>query len=179
MVLRASTDLINADEFEQMPEFHQRYELTAGRLVEKPLPKFAHGSICKKIIHQLVRFDPEEKLGELLPEVNVRITDKSTLTPDLSFWVAERVPAFEIVTAPYPDLAIEVQSPDQSLGDLTDKAKDYISAGTRLVWIIQPNKRIAAAIKPNSLIETIQPNGILDAGDIIPGFKIILATLFG
>jgi Uma2 family endonuclease len=36
------------------------------------------------------------------------------------------------------DLAIEIISPDQSQGELTQKAQDYLKAGVLRVWVIDP-----------------------------------------
>ncbi|HEX2913135.1 MAG TPA: Uma2 family endonuclease [Chloroflexia bacterium] len=166
-------------EFIDLPEYNERYELIDGRLVEKPVAKFEHGLIADIINKKLWIFDPEEKLVKMLQEVSIYITSDYAPAPDLSFWVASRVPARNVPIAPRPDLAIEIQSPDQSLKSLTDKAKRYIQAGVSVVWIIQPNKEIAAVFKQG--LEkplTVQPDGVLDAEEVIPGFKVGLKTLF-
>jgi Uma2 family endonuclease len=72
-----------------------------------------------------------------------------------------------------------VQSPEQSVQHLTEKAWDYISAGVRLVWLVHQNKDIVGVFRPGQTeSETIQPGGILDGEDVIPGFKIALRDLF-
>src|SRR5205085_1852424 len=117
--------------------FDERYELINGKLIEKPMPKVEHGLIVRTIMFALRDFDRTEKLGIMIPEVSVTIRDDYTPAPDLSFWMAERKPDRKVVIASRPDLAIEVQSPDQRLTELRDKAIEYLKAGVKLVWIIQ------------------------------------------
>lgn len=62
---------------------------------------------------------------------------------------------------------------------LTNKAKDYIQGGVRLVWVIQPNKQIVAVFRQGQPEpETIQPDGELDGEDVITGFKLPLKVFF-
>src|SRR5690348_1506287 len=136
--------LYTVEEFLNMPEYDERYELIDGRLVEKPMAKIEHALIQRLILSHYERFDFEEKIGRILPEATFRLNSTYAPTPDVSFWAASRKPARKAAIAPVPDLAIEIQSPDQNLQTLTDKAKDYIQGGVRLVWVIQPNKQIVA-----------------------------------
>jgi Uma2 family endonuclease len=48
--LAAAEKLYTADEFEQMPEFNQNYELLDGRIVQKPMPTEEHSWIARLII---------------------------------------------------------------------------------------------------------------------------------
>jgi Uma2 family endonuclease len=37
-----------------------------------------------------------------------------------------------------PELAIEIMSPDQTIKEFEDKAKDYFEAGVLRVWVVDP-----------------------------------------
>lgn len=179
MSQRVSERLYTAQEFERMPASNESYELIGGRIVQKPVPKVQHNLIIRRILRAYDKFDPAEQLGLMLQETNVEIGPEDTYTPDISYWVASRRPKNGVLTAPYPDLAIEVQSPGQALNGLTKKAKAYQQAGVQLVWIIQPNKKIAAVFRQGyNTPVMIQPGGELDAGEVIPGFKLKLDQLF-
>lgn len=175
MSQRVTEQLYTAKEFERLPEFNERYELIYGKLVEKPMPRFQHSRVAKKIMLALHELDPEEKLGVMLQEVSVEIRDNYAPAPDLSFWIASRKPDEEVDLAPMPDLAIEIQSKGQGVKELLDKAREYQKAGVRLVWVIQPTRKIAAVFHhaQKSFI-TVQPTGELDGEDVIPGFKLKL-----
>lgn len=171
--------LYTVEEFIKMPQYHERYELLDGKLVEKPMAKYEHGLIADIIRLKLQEFDPQQKLGKMLQEVTVFIRDDYSPTPDLSFWVAGRVPGRKAPIAPYPDLAIEIQSPDQSLKSLIEKTREYQKAGVKLSWIIQPDKKKALVFRQGQQnYETIQPDGELEGEEVIPGFELKLAALF-
>ncbi|NTV78897.1 MAG: hypothetical protein HGA25_07145, partial [Clostridiales bacterium] len=53
-------------EFETLSEFNEHYELLDGKLVEKHIPGYDHSKIARRITKAYDRFDPDEKLGELL-----------------------------------------------------------------------------------------------------------------
>jgi len=42
-----------------------------------------------------------------------------------------------------PDLVVEILSPGDRPGELLGKVADWLSAGTRLVWVIDPERRLA------------------------------------
>ena len=66
------------------------------------------------------------------------------LLPDVGFYIAERDALIVDEDKPIPfapDLAIEVASPQQTSGDMAAKARLYLSGGTRLVWVIWPERR--------------------------------------
>ena len=173
--------LITPEEFMMLPEFNERYELSNGKVLAKPLPTYEHSELSWRLMFNYHTFDPARKLGVLRAEVRMRVKKTGEfLVPDVSFWIASRAPKMSDVNPLPPELVIEIQSPDQSLPQLTAKVPAYLDSGVRLVWIIQPNKQIAAVFRPGQAQpETIQPDGILDATDAgAIGFKIKLSDLF-
>jgi Uma2 family endonuclease len=172
--------LLTVDGFIKMPEYDERYELLDGKMVKKPVPKFSNTRMQGRLLSAISQFDPEEKLGVAVAEVSVTIHPHYASEPDVSFWVVGRVPDFDAEIADRPDLAIEIQSDKQSLGSLTNKAREYLKAGVQLVWIIQPSKRIALVYHQGSNTPiTIPPTGALSGENVIPGFEFELAKMFG
>ncbi len=80
-----------------------------------------------------------------------------------------------------PDLVAEVVSPDQYRPEMADKAKLYLSAGVRLVWIVWPQSQTVDIWRPGSdaPMATLAMGDALDGLDVIPGFNYALAELFG
>ena len=171
---------ITADEFERMPQSSERYELIDGKIREKPMPVFDHSDISHLIDHAYTRFDPDEKIGIMRTEVRMKTVRGNFLVPDMSFWIASRRPVRGVLTPAAPDLAIELQSPDQSFKELTDKVPDYLASGVRLVWIIGIIKRTVSVFRPGQAEpQIILSDGTLDGEDLIPGFRLSVANLFG
>ncbi len=171
--------LITVEEFESLPESSGRFELIDGMLEEKPMPKRNHNRVSRLLMRAYDQFDPEEKVGMLEQETSVQIGPNYAPFPDLSYWIADRKPAIDVGVAPYPDLAVEIQSDNQPVSQLLAKARRYLEAGVRMVWIIQPTKQIAAVLRQGQTdYTTVQPTGELDGEDVIPGFKLAISKLF-
>ncbi len=50
-----------------------------------------------------------------------------------------------------PDLAAEVASPDQTADDMAAKARRYLHGGTRLVWVLWPERQEVDVWRPADL----------------------------
>ena len=70
-----------------------------------------------------------------------------------------------------PDLAVEVASPNDSLRDTDRKVEDYLAAGVRSVWLIDPNVRIVQVIRANGTSLRLRDPDELTEPDILPGFR--------
>jgi Uma2 family endonuclease len=72
--------------------------------------------------------------------------------PDVSYISAARLPPDRVPIAFIPiapDLAVEVLSPGDRPGDLDERIADYLGAGTRLVWVVDPrNAQVAVHRAP-------------------------------
>ena len=76
-----------------------------------------------------------------------------------------------------PDLAVEIVSPTDRMSDVTRKVLDYVDAGARLVWIIDPVNRTVAVHRSRSDVIMLRDSDTLDGGDVLPGFRLALAEL--
>jgi Uma2 family endonuclease len=76
-----------------------------------------------------------------------------------------------------PDLAIEVLSPSDSPRQVLDKVGEYLAAGVRLVWVIDPAERRATVYRALSEVRTVAESEHLDGEDVVPGFRCILGDL--
>ncbi len=118
------------------------YELVDGRLVERNLDAWSV-HVAHAIDGRIFQFDPTQRLGWLLmSEASYQAFPKGRIRkPDLSFICLgrlpdERVPDGHIKLA--PDLAVEVISPNDIHYETDQKVDEYLKAGTRLVWVVNP-----------------------------------------
>ncbi len=58
------------------------------------------------------------------------------------------------------------------------KIHEYFEAGVSQVWIIYPPQREVYVYTATNRIEVLQLGQDLDGGDLLPGFRLPLATLF-
>jgi Uma2 family endonuclease len=77
-----------------------------------------------------------------------------------------------------PDLAVEVRSPHDSLRELSEKAGEYLSHGSRLVWIIDPRRREVTVFRPGHEPVTLARTDTLSGADVVSGFELPIARLF-
>jgi len=77
-----------------------------------------------------------------------------------------------------PDLAVEVVSPSESASDIRAKVRDFLSAGTRLVWVVFPDTQEVVVHTPDGLARTYGENDMLEHPDVLSGFSCKVSELF-
>jgi Uma2 family endonuclease len=181
---RFSEKLYSADEFENLPEFDNGYELVEGRLVKKPVPNNEHSLIARIIIKHYDIFDPQENVGRMLQEISTRLNLNNTPAPDVAFWKIERKPKRSPNASDRPDLAIEVWSPPdletkKRRQEAHEKIQRYLAAGVLMVWAINPKNQIVEVYRLGKENPQVLHKGDeLSGEDVIPEFKISVTELF-
>lgn len=103
-------------------------------------------------------------------------------SPDVGFVAAGRFPdeRWPIGFAELaPDLAVEVVSPNDNSRDVLEKVGEYLDNGTRLVWVIDPEKRTAAIHRSLTDARVIGEADMLEGEDVVPGFACPLGDVLG
>ena len=102
--------------------------------------------------------------------------------PDVSFVPWSKIPNRELPAeqVPYliPELTAEVLRPSFTRAEMARKRRDYFGAGTRLVWQIDPETHTAEVFTAPEVSTTVAADGVLDGGDVVPGFQLSLTRLF-
>ena len=162
------------------------FELINGELFEMSPPGGEHSTIAGEFYHHFRLFDPQRKLG--IPTVDAGYHPPAKrdllLAPDAAFTRIERAPKpFPKTWVPVmPDIAVEVQSPSNTLAELRRKAAIYLEHGSQLVWIVIPDRKgvEVCRLDDNGDIraEFVGVDGSLSGEDVLPGFELPLAALF-
>jgi Uma2 family endonuclease len=76
-----------------------------------------------------------------------------------------------------PDFVVELRSENQSLSELREKMDEYMEAGCRLGWLVDPQKRRTYVYAENGDIQTIKFEEVLSGGEVCPGLEIIMAEI--
>jgi Uma2 family endonuclease len=163
------------------------YEVIGDRLVEKPPMGAFEAGLASYLFELLAPFAREGRIGQWVVEVlfNFRPAVDRNRRPDLAFvsagrWPIDRRPPRSEAWSMVPDLAVEVISPTNSATEVFEKVREYLAAGTRLVWVVYPlgaEIEVHDAANP-SIIRRLTRADVLDGGDVLPGFRLELATLF-
>jgi len=176
--------LVTADELFCMPEDGWRYELRAGELIRMSPPGYQHGYLASRLNVALGAYVLAHDLGDVVIEVGFRLgRDPDTVrAPDVAFVARARLPTGDLPVAYWegaPDLAVEMISPSESAEEVRQKIDEYLRAGARLVWIVYPRLRVAEIWRPDGSWTKVDRDGVLSGEDVVPGFAISLAQVFG
>ena len=177
------TRVVTADELFRYPD-STHYELVRGvPLVSEP-PGGVHGRIAGRLVARLGNYVQLHGLGTVLVEAGyvLQLAPDTVRGPDVSFVSLARLPPERIpeqfIPGP-PDLAVEILSPSSRWSDVEEKIADYFTGGARLVWIVDPEKQRVIVRYPDRAASVIAVGESLDGEDVVPGFTLGLAELFG
>jgi Uma2 family endonuclease len=71
-----------------------------------------------------------------------------------------------------------VISPSDRKADIAQKQALYAKAGVPLVWWVDPDRKTVTVHRLGQAPETIETTGVLDGGDVLPGFELPLRSAF-
>ena len=77
-----------------------------------------------------------------------------------------------------PDIAIEVWSPGQTLGDLVDRCRWYANDGVTVTLLVHPRRRWVRVFRTGTELGPLSSRDRIDLSDVLPGFELDLAELF-
>ncbi len=173
-----------ADVLLQMPDDGFRYELVQGELRRMNPAGNVHGRIAARITWRLAQYVEENQLGTVYAaETGFRLSsDPDTVrAPDVAFLSQASVEAVGEVEGFWPgapDLAVEVVSPGDSYADVEEKVFDWLDAGTKIVVVINPRQRSATVYKSPTDITALAETAVLNGGDAVPGFELLVREIF-
>jgi len=101
--------------------------------------------------------------------------------PDVGMVRAEREPTGKGVDGwleGAPDVVVEVIGDGQSSSELAKKALEYLAAGAKVVWVLDPDPQTVVLFMPPNRVQILGRDEILDGGDVLPGFSCKVAELF-
>jgi Uma2 family endonuclease len=180
--MSATTEtLYTPEDLLAMPD-GDHYELIDGRLVERNKGAWSV-HVATRLMTLISQFDPSQRMGWLLHSgatyqafVKGRIRKTSLSFICLGRLPNERVPSGQIKLA--PDLAVEVISPNDIHYETDQRVDDYLKAGTRLVWVVNPEIRTVLIYRADGSIGGVRESSVLDGEDVIPGFRCAVTDLF-
>ena len=157
-------------------------ELVEGTLVEKGmgLRESLLAAYLSALLGPVVR---GQNLGILSgPDGTYELIAGLVRLPDLAFVSWNRLPGRRLPDEPVPnvvpDLAAEVLSASNTLGEMARKRSEYFKAGVRLVWEIDPRARTVRVYTSETIYTDLSATDTLDGGTVLPGFTLPLVDLF-
>jgi Uma2 family endonuclease len=175
--------LLTADDLARMPDDASvQIELDEGQLIAMPPAGFEHGERENQIMFLLAQHVRKNKLGKVVSgDTGFRLNDRTVLAPDVAFVRQERVESVrgKSFANGAPDLAVEIFSPSDGIRQSTRKVKQYLAAGCHTVWVVYPKREEVKVFEASGAERALHAGDLLEAPDLLPGFAVKVAELFG
>lgn len=184
----------NVDDLLSRPDDGWRYEVVEGVLIRVAGSGAWATTIGRRLSARLGDYVDEHDLGLVTGADGVfKFPGAETgLLPDAGYLAAERADLIPDLSKPVPyppDLAAEVASPSQTREVMAAKARQYLNAGTALVWVVWPEQGEVDVWRPADVrprYQDMRPSTTLHARNddalsgenVVPGFSCPLAPLF-
>ena len=171
-----------AQELFDMPADEFSYELIHGELRRMSKPGAKHGMIAMRLGGWLFHHVEKNDLGLVLAaETGFQLAPDHVRAPDVAFIRKGRIDERGIPAKQWPgapDLAIEVLSPNDTYSYMQEKACDWIGYGTRMVLVVDPDKRLVSVYRSRQEVRVLTVDEAIDGGDIVPGWRVEIGDLF-
>lgn len=182
--MRAETRTwFTAEELWQMPDKDRRYELVKGELWEMAPVGIRHGDVASEVAWQLRTYTKQHGGGKVLVETGfcLECQPDTVRAPDVSFVASERLSSEDSdgFFRGAPDLAVEIVSPGDTDAQVQDRVLDYLTHGTRLVWVVRPHQRTVTVYRSDGTAHLLRETDTLDGEDVVAGFTCPLVEIFG
>ena len=178
----ATEHLMTAAELFQTPGLG-RCELVHGELIPMTPAGFEHGRIAAEIGWVLKEYVKHQPLGIVTgAETGFQIgrNPDTVRAPDAAFIRADRVPAERVrgFFPEAPDLAVEVLSPNDRANEIAAKIQDWLNAGCRMVWVVDPEATSVTVYRTPNEFAILGSADMLVGEDVLPGFSVRVGSLF-
>lgn len=181
--MAAVTLLETKNDIDILPDLPKGFEMVDGELVEMPDEGYRSGVVGTVLIGFILAWCRKYGLGVVTgPDgsfccfpgrpKHVRKPDVAVVMRDPKTFVPPDPHCLEV-----PIFVAEILSPTNAQSDIADRVEDFISAGTKLVWVIDPVRREALVHRPDDTILKVREAGTLSGEDVLPGFALPLAAI--
>ncbi len=173
---------MTAEDLQANPVANVCTELVAGHILVREPPGYRHAYVAARLLVAIANHVNAQALGIVLAAESGFTLFRNPDTvraPDVAFIRAERVPAESMNTYPEfaPDLAVEVLSPSDRTGKVLSNVGDWLDAGARLVWVVDPVRRVARVYRADGSVSSLSAADTLDGEDVLPELRIAVSAM--
>jgi Uma2 family endonuclease len=182
--MTTGTRLITAEELWAMPN-KGLLELVRGEVRTVAPAGFEHGAVIMNVALPLGAYVKAQRLGVVLGAETGFVLKRNpdiVRGADVAFVSATRIPAGRLPVKFWegpPDLAVEVISPSDVVREIEERVADYLDAGTRLVWVVNTKRKTVTVSRPGIEPLVLRDGDAIEGSDVVPGFRLDVADVFG
>jgi Uma2 family endonuclease len=161
----------------------KHFELVNGQLVELSTSGLS-SEVAMELVHQLKTFICDKSIGSVYgPDCGFQCFEfdaQRVRRPDVSFIAAGRITEADRESGHFkiePDFVVEVVSPSDLYSELNEKVSEYLRAGVKVVWVIDPVVRNSFIRRLDGSITPVEKDDVLECTEVIPGFECTIPGL--
>jgi Uma2 family endonuclease len=182
-LMTVAPQILTAEDLWRLPNDRRR-ELVKGELRTMAPAGFEHGAVIDNLQFLLTAHVRKYRLGIVVgAETGFLLArDPDTVRgTDIAFVSTGRLPQGERPKGYFPgapDLAVEVVSPGDTNAEVQEKVEDYLKAGTRLVWEVNPRRRTVIIHRPECAPVLLVETDRLTEDVVVPQFSCLIVEIF-
>ena len=175
---------VTAEELFEMHQDDKKSELVKGEVIYMAPTGGIHGVVASRLDRRLGMYVEQNELGTVcIAEAGFTLNrdPDDVRAPDVSFIAKEKFTKSGIPDKYWdfaPDLAVEVLSPSDRASEVLEKIDEYLRAGTKIVWVIDPRIESVIVYRSDGSIRRLTKEDELDGEDVVPGFRCPLNEIF-
>ena len=169
---------VTPNEFMRLPV--KRAELVEGVVVELPHRMLGDSFVLGTIGGALLDFTERNRLGKVAAGGCFFTENSNVRMPAISFMSnADLVgESTDEIISKAPTLAVEMLAKNDADDIYDDKADEFLRAGSKAVWIVNPRRRTVAVHAPGASPVTFQVGETIPGSAILPDFELPVADIF-
>lgn len=179
--------LMTAEEFYEFvhrPENRDKvFELEHGEVVEHSLRGKRHGFICANVTGMLGNYAVARKQGYVCSNDTGLIVERDpdkVRGPDVMYF--DDVESVDQVEEKFgeepPTLAVEVLSPNDTVGKVNRRVREQLKFGTPMIWVLDPEARNVTVYRPGREYTVFEEGDELTGEELLPGFRCLVSEFF-
>lgn len=185
--MATTTARLTPDDLLFLPDDGRVYELVDGELRERTVSKDSSRAGAKVVQHLGNYADATESGWVFGSDQGFRCfadtNDPDRIRkPDAAFVSLARMPTEgyedEGFCGVTPDLVAEVISPNDLASEVESKRDEWLAAGVRTVWILDPDAKTVRVHRADGGFDFLRRSDTLTDADVLPGFSVRVGDLF-
>ena len=169
-------------DLEKLQVEHPDYpmELVNGNIIVMSPSGYESDEVAAEVTRVIGNWVKPRRLGRVTgSSAGFDLPNSDVRAPDVSFVLAERLPRAPRSFAELaPDLMVEVKSPSDSLKSLREKIQNFLSQGTKVGILINPENHRVEIYRSGEYLIVLGDGDILTIPDLLPGFEVAIVDLW-
>ncbi len=134
-------------------------------------------TLTPRITRRFTQTSVYEEEAEIIPEIEVWVSEKQMRRPDLAFYTRKQIAASKSLACVIPGFLIEFVSGNDDAREYIRKLHEYFLADVQTVWLIFPDDYTIYVYTSLKTV-TICTDDVVSAGPALSALAMTVAELF-